>query len=57
MHGIAAGGIICDLLWRGKCLKIGGEGGGWCQVLEEIFGALGVIEEIKSPWGGRGSGD
>ena len=39
---------------RGKRLKIGGGNGGWCQVLEGILGALGVIKEIKSPCGGRG---
>jgi hypothetical protein len=25
----------------------------WCQVMDGILGAMGVIEEIKSPCGGR----
>ena len=47
------GGIIWDLFWRVKRLKIGGGNGGWCQVLEGVLDALGVIEEIKSPCGSR----
>ena len=39
---------------RGKRLRIVGGGGRWCQALEDIFDALGIIEEIKSPFGGRG---
>ena len=42
------------LLGEGKWLKIGGGGGWWCQVLEGVFDALGVVEEIKSPLGCRG---
>ena len=38
----------------GKKLKSGGIGGSWCQVLEGVWGGLGVFEEIKSPCGGRG---
>ena len=57
MPGFAVGGNIWDLFWREKWLKICGGGGRWCQVLEEVFDALGAIEEIKSPCGGRGSGD
>jgi len=37
----------------GKGLKICVGGGRWCQVLECIWGAFGVIEELKSPCGGR----
>ena len=37
-----------------KRLNIWGGGGRWCQVLELLLGALGVVEEIKSPCGGRG---
>ena len=48
------GGNIWDLFWRGKWLKIVGGGGRWCQVLEGVLGAVGLIEEIKSPCGGWG---
>ncbi len=34
--------------------KIGGAVGQWCQVLDGVFGTLGVIEEKKSPCGYRG---
>ena len=54
MSCFAAGGNSWDLFWRGRRLKIGRIGGRWCQVLEGIFDALGVIEEIKSPFGCRG---
>ena len=37
-------------------LKIVGGGGRWCQVLEGTLGALGLIEELKSPCGYRGFG-
>ena len=37
-----------------KRLKLGSGGGGWCQVSDTVLGALGVIEEIKSPCGYRG---
>ena len=36
-----------------KWLKIGSGCGQWCQVLEAVWGLLGLIEEIKSPCGGR----
>ena len=52
--GFAVGGNIWDLFWQKKRLKIGGGGRQWCQVLEGVWGGLGVIEEIKSPCGGRG---
>ena len=52
--GFAVGGNIWDLFWQKKRLKIGGGGRQWCQALEGIFGALGVIEEMKSPCGRRG---
>ena len=39
---------------RIKPLKFGSRGRRWCQVLEGTLGALGLIEEIKSPCGGRG---
>ena len=54
MTGFAMGGNIWDLFWRGKWLNICGGGGRWCQVLEGVLGALGLIEEIKSPCGYRG---
>ena len=54
MPGFAVGGNIWYLFWRGKCLKIGCGGGRWCQVLEGVFDALGLIEELKSPCGHRG---
>jgi len=37
-----------------KWLKIGGGGGRRCQVSDGVLGALGLIEEMKSPCGGRG---
>ena len=37
-------------------LNIVGGGGRWCRVLEVLLGGFGVIEEIKSPCGGRGGG-
>ena len=52
--GKVVDGIIWDLFWREKWLNICGGGGRWCQVLEGIFDAFDVIEEIKSPCGGRG---
>ena len=45
---------IWDLFWREKRLSICGGGGRWCQVLEMLLGGFGVIEEVKSPCGGRG---
>ena len=54
MFGLAVGGIICDLFWRGKWLNICGGSGRCCQVFEGTLGALGLIEELKSPCGGRG---
>ena len=53
-RGKVVGGIIWDLFWREKWLNICGGGGRWCQVLEGVLGALGVVEEIKIPCGGRG---
>ena len=47
-------GVILDLFGRQKGHKIGGEGRRWCQVLDAVLGALGLIEEMKSPCGGRG---
>jgi hypothetical protein len=54
--GFDAGGIIWDLLWQNKRLKIGGGGRRWCQVLLTVLGALGVIEELKNTlwWQGLG---
>ena len=43
------GGIIWDLFCRKKRLNNCGGGGRWCQVLEAVLGALGVIVEIKAP--------
>jgi len=37
-----------------KGLKIGSGGRRWCQVSDGVLGALGLIEEMKSPCGGRG---
>ena len=54
MAGFAVGGIIWDLFWWGKCLKIGSIGGWWCQVSDGILGCLRVIEELKSPCRYRG---
>jgi hypothetical protein len=53
--GFAVGGIIWDLFWQAKRFKSGDGGGRWCQVLEGVFDALGVIEGIKSPCGARSS--
>jgi hypothetical protein len=39
---------------REERLKIGGIGGWWCHVLEGVLGVLGLMEERKSPCGGRG---
>ena len=49
MSGFAVGGIVCCLFWRGKWLNICVGGGRWCQVLELVLGAFGVIEELKNP--------
>ena len=54
MPGFAVGGIIWDLFWQEKRLNVWGGGRRWCQVLEGDLGALGLIEEMKSPCGGRG---
>ena len=40
-----------------KLLKVFGGGGRWYQVLEAVWGLLGLIEEIKSPCVGRGGID
>ena len=56
MSGFAMGGIIWDLFWWVKRFKIGDGGSLWCQVLDRILVALGVIEELKSPCRGRGLG-
>jgi hypothetical protein len=53
VSGFAVGGNIWDALGREKWLKISGGSGGWCQVLEGTLGALGLIEELKSPCGYR----
>ena len=45
------GGIIWDLFWQKKRLKIGGGGRQWCQVLEGVWGGFRVIQELKSPCG------
>ena len=54
VSGFAAGGITWDLLWEDMRFKIGSRGRRWCQVLEGVLGALGVIEEIKCPCDCRG---
>ena len=48
MPGFAVRGVILDLFGRQKGLKICVSSGRWCQVLGVVFGALRVIEEIKS---------
>ena len=53
MFGFAVGGIIWDLFWRERWLNICSGSGIWCQALEGVLGAFGVIEEIKSPCGCR----
>jgi hypothetical protein len=47
-------GVILDLFGCQKGLKICVGGGRWCQVLGIVFGALGIIEEIKSPCAWQG---
>ena len=49
VSGFAVGGNISGLFGRGERLKIGSGGGRWCQVSGVVFGALGNIEETKSP--------
>ena len=53
MPVFAAVGIIWDLFWQEKWIKIGG-GGRLVPGIGGHFDALGVIEEIKSPCGCRG---
>jgi hypothetical protein len=55
VSGFAMGGNVCDLFLGRKRLNIGGGGELWCQVLKCVLGVLGVIEELKSSCGGRGS--
>ena len=41
---------IFELYWGAeKRLKIGGEGGRWCQVSDGVLACLRVVEEIKAP--------
>ncbi len=54
MSSFAAGGNSWDYLGRKKGIKFGGGRGQWSQVSGVLFSALGVIEEIKIPCGGRG---
>jgi len=42
------------LFWVGKVAQDWRNRWAWCQVLEGVFDALGVIDELKSPCGGRG---
>ena len=49
---VESGYLSC--LGAEKWLKIGGGGRRWCQVSDGVLGALGLIEEMKSPCGGRG---
>ena len=51
---LCCGWNYLSFIWQEKWLKISGGGGRWCQVFEVLLGALGVIEELKSPCGGRG---
>jgi hypothetical protein len=54
VSAFAVGGNVWDLFWWGKWIKISSAAGRWCQVLEVLLGAFGVIEEINSPYVGRG---
>ena len=56
MSSFAAGGNSWNYLGRNKGLKFGSGCGQWCQALEGVLGAFDVIEELKSPCGGRGFG-
>ena len=55
-------GLLCcgwkclGFILAGNRLNICGGWERWCQVLEGILGALGVVEELKSPCGSRGFG-
>ena len=49
MSSFVAGGNSWNYLGRNKGLKFGSGCGQWCQVLEGVFDALGLIEELKSP--------
>ena len=51
---LCCGWKYLGFIWQEKWLKICGRGGRWCQVLEVLLGTLGLIEELKSPCGGRG---
>ena len=55
-YGFAVSWIIRDLFWQVKRFKFVCGGGRWCQVSGVIFCALVIIEEIKSPCGGRSFG-
>ena len=57
MSCFAAGGNSWDYLGRKKGLKFGSGRGQSCQVSDLLFSAMGLIEEIKSPCGGRGFQD
>ncbi len=54
MSWFAAGGNSWDYLGRKKGLKFGSGCGQWCQVSDVLFSALGLIEKLKNPCGGRG---
>ena len=54
MSSFAAGGNSWNYLGRNKGLKFGSGCGQWCQVSDGVLGALGLIEEIKSPCKHRG---
>ena len=54
MSCFAAGGNSWDYLGRKKGLKFGSGRGQSCQVSDVLFSAMGLIKELKSPFGGRG---
>ena len=54
MSSFVAGGNSWNYLGRNKGRKFGSGCGQWCQVLEGVVDALGVVEELKSPCGSRG---
>ena len=47
--GFTASVNICGLFGKLKRLIICDDGWRWCQVLDGVLGAMGVIEEIKTP--------
>ena len=54
MPGYAMSGNIRGLFGRRTGSGFGYEGERWCQVSDGHLGAMGLIEEMKSPCGGRG---